>query len=374
MLHIPHIELLWKHRAKILAGAIIFWLLLGALVYLTEWLSTTYFGAKFMDEIELKQYLLRWVVWFVLTPLIVLLGLRINIGNTRIGWFIVLHLLLGTSILALEFLIEWWVIKPVAELIYQRKVVLAEIILPFLTKYFGYILVYFLIIGIVNMFVYMKSLNNTRQSLLQTELQNNNLKYELALAQIQSLKMQIQPHFLFNTHQSVIGLIIQQENEKAVEMLTKLSALLRSTIEQQKDEFVPLREEMQVIGLYLDIQKVRFGERMSYRIDMDEQVKELPVPFFILQPLAENAVKYGVECADERVEIVILATVADMRLCLEVRNTRPPGSAVTTQGMGIGMKNVAQRLQQHYGDAATLSLETGDKMTVSRLILPAHGI
>lgn len=370
---IPHIELIKKHRFVIIAAALVFWLLMGLIVLLTEHLASTYFGAKPLDTIEQRQYLLRWIVWLIFTPAIMFLGLKINVGNCRLPWFVLWHFLLGTGILLVEFFIEYAVLHPMAESFYQRSVLLDEMAVPFLYKYFGYIVNYFLIVGVVNMYVYMNSLYATQQHLLQTELQNNELNYQLTLAQLHSLKMQIQPHFLFNTHQAILGLIALGENEKAAGMLTKLSDLLRSVIEKQDTEFVALSEEIATIDLYMDIQKIRFNDRLTFRKNVSPEALHMKIPYFILQPVVENAIQYGVEQSDENNLVQLDASITDQKLKIEVINQQAFRTDELKHGSGIGLSNIKKRLQECYGEMASFELTSLPSMqTKATLILPAN--
>ncbi|WP_118974198.1 sensor histidine kinase [Taibaiella koreensis] len=368
---IPYIALFRRHSSRILLAALLFWLLLGFFVYGAELIANRYFGMKALDLIEQRQYLLRWLLWLLLTPAIVLLALKINIGNCRLFWFILLHIFFGTAILALEFMVELAIIKPMAEAFYHRKVVLGELMIPFLQKYFAYIINYFLIVGMVNMYIYLHSLQTTQKELLQTELQNKELKYRLTLAQLQTLKMQIQPHFLFNAHQSITGLILSKENDKAVRMLSALSDLLRLSLEQQERELVPLEEELRIADLYLSLQQTRFGERLIYSKQIAPDAAAISVPYFILQPVVENAVIHGVEQTDEPAEIRISATLAESRLRLAVSNTGELDPGRPAKGHGIGQSNVSERLKQYFGEQATYRLyNEGNGTTIAELMIP----
>lgn len=368
---IPYIALFRRHSSRILLAALLFWLLLGFFVYATELIATRYFGMKALDLIEQRQYLLRWVLWLLLTPAIILLALKINIGNCRLFWFILLHIFFGTALLALEFLIELAVIKPMAEAFYHRKVQLGELMIPFLQKYFAYIINYFLIVGMVNMYIYLHSLQTTQKELLQTELQNKELKYRLTLAQLQTLKMQIQPHFLFNAHQSITALILKKENDKAVRMLATLSDLLRRSLEHQEQELVPLEEELQIADLYLSLQQTRFGDRLAYTKHIEPEAAAIAVPFFILQPVVENAVIHGVEQTDEAAEIRICATLDEKVLRLSVSNTGNTDVHSTAKGFGIGQSNVSERLRQYFGEQASYRrYSEANGSTTAELIIP----
>ncbi|AWI26138.1 sensor histidine kinase [Flavobacterium pallidum] len=361
---VPHIHLFKRHRFKIIIGALIFWLLIGLFVFTTETIARNYFKSPALDVVEQKQYLLRWFLWLFLTPIIIALGLKINIRNSRLFWFVLIHIGLGTSLLTGEFLIEVAVIKPFAENFYLRHVDVGEIILPFLFKYFAYIITYFLIIGIVNIYVYMESLQ-------AAELQKKELEFQLALSQLQTLRMQIHPHFLFNTHHSIIALITKKENDKAAKMLSKLSDLLRTTIEKQEAEFVPLAEEINTAELYLGIQLIRFNERFTYHKNIAPETEKCLIPYFILQPIIENAVIYGIEKTENDAFITINSDVESSRLVIEVINTGLLGHE--HKGFGIGIANIKSRLQQYYGNQSAFELRQNDAhTTIATIKIPCH--
>lgn len=373
MRSIPIIAQLKKHKYKILFGALAFWVTIGLMIYVTEVIAHRYLGRAFIDEVEKKQYLLRWVLWLLLTPLILFLGLKINVSNTKIPWFILLHLLLGTMVLAIEFLFELAIIRPMAENIYHRYVHVGELILPFVLKYFSYVIMYFLIVGIVNIYVYMYQLQETQKTLMAAELQNKELHYRVTLSQLQMLKMQIHPHFLFNTHNAILGLILKNENEKAARMLDGLSSLLRLTLEKQDSEFVRLSEELYNVDLYLDIQSVRFGDRFSWSKNVSEAASQCFVPFFILQPLVENAVVHSIEKLDTPARILISAEVRNQQLDIRIVNDCPEDALAERFAPGIGLSNITRRLEQHYGNAAKFTLEkTAPGKITASLLLPAH--
>lgn len=373
MAGIPHIELFRKYRFRILLVVFIFWFLIGLFVYVTEVIVHKYFGMPFIDEVEQKQYALRWLLWLLLTPLIVFNALKINIGNTRVHWFVLIHIVLGTLILAAEFVAELLIIRPLAETIYKRTVLLDEMIVPFLYKYFAYIINYFLIIGIVNIWIYMHSLQLAQKNLLQTRLQNKDLKYQLALSELNALKTQIHPHFLFNTHNAILALIARNENDKAARMLNRLSDLLRLTTEKQQTEFIQLGDELRLADAYLEIQQVRFENRLTVSKTITTEAAQFTVPFFILQPVIENAVMHGIEKTDQPGVIAINAFVTADVLTVEVKN---PGQLKhePVKRPGIGMQNIRGRLHHYFGDAAVVTLaETGSGEIVVTLKIPAYG-
>lgn len=361
-----------RNKLHIVAGAFGFWLIIGLMIYITEIIAHYFFPAHVLDTVEQRQYLVRWVLWLLLTPLIIFLGIRVNTSTYKLPWFVLAHLLLGTTVLALEFLIEASVIKPLAEKVYNRQVILEELLLPFLFKYFAYIVIYFLIIGIVNLYRYMAQLQRTQRDLLQIQLQNKELEFQVTLSRLQALKMQIHPHFLFNVHHSVLSLIAQGASEQAMQMLTLLSELLRQSLEQQNHEFVPLLEEMKIVDLYLQLQRIRFSDRLEYHSSLGPGTAEFPVPFFIVQPLVENAMIHGVEKRDEATQLNIKAVVSGAILTVTVTNTSSASGLPEKIREGIGISNVKSRLQQYYGTEAGFRLAEDEKgNTIATLTIPA---
>lgn len=367
---IPHLSLLLKHKKKILWATIIFWLLIGGFIFVTTIISENYFGAKPLDIVEIKQYGIRMILWFFLTPLIVLVGLKFNIEDYKIPWFITIHIIFGTLILILEFFLETSIIKPIAENYYHRLILWSELITPFVNKYLGYILSYFLLIGMVNIFVYFTSLNVARNELFLKKIQNKNLKYEVTLAELKSLKSQIQPHFLFNAHQSIIGLVLKNQNDKAIEMLNKLSDLLRYTLTSQDQQMVSLEEELKIILMYLDIQKVRFQDRFSYIQNIEKQTLPFEIPHLILQPIIENSVKYGVEKSEDKTEIKISSYFSEKFLIIEIENSGNFENKPENQGLGIGLQNVRKRLEQYYDNTAMLDFKIKRNLAITTIKIP----
>jgi len=369
-----HPALSGKNRWRIIGGALGFWLIIGLMIYGTELIAHYFFPAHILDQVEQQQYLLRWLLWLLLTPAIIYMGARINTGNHSLTGFVLLHLLLGTGILLLEFLIEASVIRPLAEQVYKRHVILGELILPFLFKYFAYIVIYFLMVGIVSLYLYMFRLQQSQRDLMQAELYNKELQYQVTLSRLETLKMQIHPHFLFNTHHSVISLISKGEPAKAARMLQQLSDLLRLTLKQQDSAFVALDEELQLMELYLQIQQIRFSGRLTYTRNVSSAAAQFPIPFFILQPLIENAVIHGAEQQDEPVCLHIEAWVKDHQLSVQVINSNKGGAPLPEViRPGIGITNVRERLQQYYGTAASFSLHADEQdNTIATINLPRY--
>jgi signal transduction histidine kinase len=194
-----------------------------------------------------------------------------------------------------------------------------------------------------------------------------------AEAKLSALRAQINPHFLFNAL-TTIGYLIQTAPDKAFQTLMKLTQLLRGVL-RSTEEFSSLGEEIKLIENYLDIEKTRFEERLSVKIEIPQGLKKLRVPSLILQPLVENAVKHGISEAKSGGEVRILAELkieeGDTFLYLNVADTGAGFDEKKTNSDGIGLENIRQRLRSHYGKKAHLTIESSlRKGTSAEIKLP----
>ena len=203
------------------------------------------------------------------------------------------------------------------------------------------------------------------------ELAASRLEASLHQARLEALKAQIQPHFLFNTMHAITALM-HTDVERADRMMAQLSDLLRQSIERADRQEVTLREELDFLRGYLDIQQTRFGDRLRAHVHAVPEVLDAMVPALVLQPLVENAIRHGF---GERVSggrVEVLARRAQERLRVEVRDD---GAGLPADGVreGTGLSNTRARLQQLYGPAQILELEpTPGGGTRVRIELPLH--
>jgi len=189
----------------------------------------------------------------------------------------------------------------------------------------------------------------------ERELEAQRVRGQLAETRLEALTAQLQPHFLFNTLQGISALI-HQDPTAADAMLANLSDLLREVLKRGALREVELSEELRVLESYLDISRRRFGERLTIRVDVDEAASRALVPFFVLQPLAENALHHGVSSHAGPAQVDITARRRDDQLVVTVTDDGP-GIASPDSGRGIGLANTRARLDEMYGDAYTF--ETG---------------
>jgi LytS/YehU family sensor histidine kinase len=188
----------------------------------------------------------------------------------------------------------------------------------------------------------------------ERELEAERIRSQLAESRLQALTAQLQPHFLFNTLQG-ISTLITRDPPAADAMLTSLSDLLREVLRRSDAREVDLSEELRVLEPYLDISRRRFGERLSVRTSMDDRAAGALVPFFILQPLVENALHHGISSHAGAGWIEIAGRRDGDRLVLTVTDSGP-GTAAPDAGRGIGLTNTRARLEELYGTAYSLEL------------------
>lgn len=215
---------------------------------------------------------------------------------------------------------------------------------------------YFLLAAWCAFFIAMTQQHRTRL----TELRLAEAETAAHAAQVRALRYQVNPHFLFNTLNSLSSLIMSGRSDRAEEMLMALSTFFRTSLSMDPSAAVSLAEEIGLQRLYLDIEKARFPDRLDVNIDIPEDLARAQVPALLLQPLVENAIKYGVSPTTAKVELSIRARQLDGgRMQLDVINRtvgaaprKKASDAQTHQGTGLGLANVCQRLQAHFGNKA----------------------
>jgi len=193
-------------------------------------------------------------------------------------------------------------------------------------------------------------------------------------ARMEALQNQINPHFLFNTLNSVSSLV-RFDPDTAREMIIKLASILRRLL-NSTDAFVPLRDEMEFIDNYLDIEVVRFGrDKLRVVKELDASSLDIMIPSMLLQPLVENSIKHGLSSRIDGGSIFLRSRMEDAKVIIEVEDDgvgmEPGAMAESTSGTGIGMANVAERLKVLYSDAARMTIDSGKgKGTLVRIFLP----
>ena len=180
------------------------------------------------------------------------------------------------------------------------------------------------------------------------EAQRAQLEAQLATARLQALRMQLHPHFFFNTLHTIAGHVREGERDTAVELIARLSHLLRRTLRDAGRQEITLSEELDFVRDYLQLEQGRLGDALTPRIEAGEDVKDAAVPSLVLQPLVENAIRHGIAQREGAGELCIRASRSNGRLLLEVSDDGP-GYHPTPGGEGVGLANTRERLAQLYG-------------------------
>ena len=178
------------------------------------------------------------------------------------------------------------------------------------------------------------------------------LEMQASQAQLAMLRYQLNPHFLFNTLNSISTLVLLKQTERANIMLSRLSSFLRYTLANEPTAHVTLQQEAETLKLYLEIEKMRFDERLRPHFDIDERVARARLPSLLLQPLVENAIKYAVTPQEEGADITVSARLAGERVQIAVSDTGPgliEAKPRPTLSTGVGLANIRERLAQAFG-------------------------
>ena len=205
---------------------------------------------------------------------------------------------------------------------------------------------------------------------LRLELNASELRAQVTQAQLGALKMQLQPHFLFNTLNAIMGMMRGGEVKQAEHALSRFSDLLRAVLDDMDTQEVTLERELTYVRLYLSIEQMRFADRLTVRIEADPDVLDAAVPHMGLQPVVENAVRHGIGCRVGGGSIEVRATRVGSRLHIRVQDAGSGARVRTTGGRGLGLSNLRARLKQLHGGDGELRIECSENGAVVEVIVP----
>lgn len=332
------------------------------------WITSIWLGFGLVDALEtvfvmhaegmhhawlilFATVIFSWLPWAVATPVILHLGRKFPIARPFrfFTWLVHLCTCTATGLAASAWAAcLYFLLNPYLEPYrtpYTR--------LWFVKFYNGLLSCVVLYTGILTLtYVW-----DSRARLAFREAEGARLNEQLVMAQLHALRQQIEPHFLFNTLNSVAGLVREGKNDSAVSMIAELSDLLRRMLDDSARQQVPLREEMDFAEKYLSIQKLRFTDRLQIEVNVPGELYLAQVPSLILQPMVENAIKHGIAKQAKGGTIRIAASRRDGTLTLSVSDDGP-GLPATWEASrtGIGISNVRSRLQTLYGSAFDISI------------------
>src|SRR3954470_4095721 len=221
----------------------------------------------------------------------------------------------------------------------------------------GGVIRYWAVIALQAVYRSQKNAKTREREAFELRVQASELARQLATAQLSALKMQLHPHFLFNTLGAIVVLIQQQKTAQAEAMVERLGNLLRLTLEDVEAQEVPLWRELEFLRLYLSIEQVRFEDRLRVRIAPAPALSDVLVPHMVLQPIVENAVRHGLGQSEDAVTIEVEATTANGSLALVVSDNGPGLLSPRSGHAGIGLANTSTRLARLYGESARLVVE-----------------
>src|SRR5215469_1212527 len=303
--------------------------------------------------------LLVFYVWIAFTPMILWLGRRVKFERSHWLRSLSLHLLLG-SLVSLFYLGIYSSLTRLLEIYPDWPVSLFEQFLHFTGMFFHLdLFTYGAILGIGLAADYYRKYR-------ENELQAAELRAQLSQAQLEALRLQLQPHFLFNTLNSIVGLIRNDENKDAIRMTSGLSKLLRHVLEHAGRQEVTRGEEIEFLSRYLEIQQMRFSDRLTVEMTIDPDTLEASVPSLILQPIVENALRHGIASREAPGRVILCASRHNGLLEINVYNDGPtlPKGWRLEDCSGIGLANTRARIAQLYGRAGQLEVHNRDQSGV----------
>ena len=338
-----------RNRRILLETALVFaaWTIFGLLLANQSYVQSALAGRRMPVITALRPALLEAVVWSLATLAIFWLAQRFPLERPRMLRGIAVHLvaaiMLALARTSVMVVLGWYV--PWVR------------VAPFRFQFWGTssqnFLFYALLLGIGHLVLYYRRYREREHA---AEL----LARGLTEARLQSLKMQLQPHFLFNTL-NAISALIPADAKPARRMLALLGDLLRTTLEQKETQEVTLREELAFLKPYLEIEQARLEDRLTVVMNVAPDTLDARVPHLILQPLVENAVRHGIAARIEpgRVEISASREPDDRFLLLEIRDDGRGLGRASEAGsrMGVGLTNIRSRLEQLYGGEHRFTLE-----------------
>jgi two-component system, LytTR family, sensor kinase len=335
-----------RRRLAVITGA---WCCFAALLTVNNYVYPAMMGQPVSWRDAARFPILNYAIWTLLTPLVLFFCERIRRRHWKAGFWMAAHTTIAVLILLLNAA-AWIPFTPInGDLANVSRVSWRFVNILFWQSVAWNLWMYWVIVGIYYGLDYYFGARDAKVRAAQLEGQ-------LAKAELEVLKSQLQPHFLFNTL-NLVSSLIHTDVASADDMIGDLGSLLRMSLESHAAHEVPLVEEMKAVELYLNIQRLRFQDTLTVKIQIDPNTLEARVPHFILQPLVENAFRHGIS---KRVGPGLLKIeTAEGHGILTVRiSDNGPGANGQVPNVGIGLSNTRARLERLYGKSAVLNVDT----------------
>ncbi len=316
-------------------------------------------GRAINAEWDVFQELLFWVVWALLAPLVVAAARRWPLDARPLYLSLTVHIIASAALAPIQTVVAFGL--HLAALVVTGRVA-AHDALPWM-RHTGTALVwgvfmgvffYWVVVGVYTALHFRRLYTAERMSAAELAGRSAKLEAELTRAHLNALRSQLRPHFLFNTL-NAISVLTTEDAAKARGMILRLGSLLRRSLDEEQHE-VSLEEELRFLDEYLDIQRVRFGDRLSVISAIDPAVTTARVPVLLLQPLIENALEHGAPEDGGTTSIALSITRAGDTVRVTIEDSGPGPPEAPDRRDGIGLRNTRERLRQLYGDRATLTL------------------
>jgi two-component system, LytTR family, sensor kinase len=329
-----------KLKPKHILWCFLFWAGISLLSFSGTYFTTVLKDLSFYWS-EAIPFATVWLTWFPFTFPVIYLANKFSYADTPALKFTFYHLGFFVVINTLQVLVSAqylaFMLHSFNEGYYSNILSKTAI-----SGSFYNLIVYAAILIIVNSIKYYNDLQEEKSKIIELEKQ-------LVNSRMSFLKQQLQPHFLFNTHHSIITLMKLDEKKKAINMMEKLSDLMRFALKENSTQEITLEKELSLLNLYLDIQKIRFEEKLNVKLEVAEDLLQAFVPSMILQPIVENSIKYAVEKSSSESTISVSAAKENniLIICIEDKVKEHKDEPVLQKG--IGLSNTEERLEKLYG-------------------------
>jgi len=349
------------------------WTLLGSFFAVQTYLNSVYSGRPLPFGQTLVVWLSCVYIWALLTPFVIHLARRFPVERGTFLRGVAVHLFAGALVsllqLGIYIFVRQWLLgdpsRPFYPLATFQKILVGE--------FHAGLLLYWSVVALSHAYEYYRRYREREQRAAQLELEASRLETQLARAQLDALMMQLQPHFLFNTL-NAISVLMKEDATVADRMLLRLSELLRLTLKRTDSHEVSLRQELEFLSSYLEIEQTRFQDRLQVEMNIDPDALDAQVPNLILQPLVENAIRYAVAPRATKSTVEICAARLNGHIELRVRDD---GSGIDeanqATAQGVGLRNTRERLEKLYGAAQRFQLSpaAGGGLQVT-ITIPFH--
>jgi two-component sensor histidine kinase len=346
----------WKHRWVRWGVGFVVWTLLGVSFAIRSYLTGLQNNSNPSWKATLSAFLTDFYLWGLVSPLIFLLARRFELWRhfpRNVLIHVVSSLVFSTVVLMLTGPVYWYVGYP--NLARTPTMYSLFRVIVFSPYYFHTaITIYWTTLIVAHASQYYRGLR-------EEETRAARLATQLAQAQLRALEMQIHPHFLFNTLNSISALL-HQDVEAADRMIAQLGSFLRLTLGRSIDQTIPFAQELEFLSCYLEIERTRFHDRLMVDMDVEPRALEVKVPNLILQPIVENAIRHGVARQTTAGRISIRAFREQDRLIMQVADNGPglETNGGSNSSSGIGLSNVKARLGQCYGNDYQMDVANGE--------------